>query len=109
MGGQRTAVGLPPWTSVPNIISSCEDPSYFAIVPNLEVTSISVHSVLPLILMCFYFRIIVTTTLEGKKKKQKEKSACQNSLTHDGQRILDCRGPRRGEGEDEEEKCKIEK
>ena len=83
MGGQRTAVGLPPWTSVPNIISSCEDPSYFAIVSNLEVKSISVHSVLPLILMCFYFRIIVTTTEEGKdrreaRKPQKEKSACQN-------------------------------
>ena len=62
VGGQRTAVGLPPWTSVPNIISSCEDPSYFAIVPNLEVTLISVHSVLPLILICFYFRMIVTTT-----------------------------------------------
>ena len=62
MGGQRTSVGLPPWTSVPDIISSCEEPSYFAIVPNLEVTSISVHSVLPLILMCFYFRMIGTTT-----------------------------------------------
>ena len=80
MGGQRTAVGLPPWTWTKY---SCEDPSYFAIVPNLEVTSISVHSVLSLILMCFYFRIIVTTTEEGKdrreaRKPQKEKSACQN-------------------------------
>ena len=45
----------------------------------------------------------------AKKKNQKEKSACQNYLTHDSQIILDCRGPKRGEGEDEEEKCKIEK
>ena len=43
----------------------------------------------------------------GSEKTPKEKSACQNYLTHDGQSILDCRGPKRGEGEDEEEKCKI--
>ena len=75
MGGQRTAVGLPPWTSVPNIISSsCEDPSYFAIVPNLEVTLNSVHSVLPLILICFLFQNERNNNIRGKGQAGSEKT-----------------------------------
>ena len=73
MGGQRTSVGLPPWTSVPDIISSCEEPSYFAIVPNLEVTSISVHSVLPLILICFFIQNNRNNNIGGKRQAGSEK------------------------------------
>ena len=57
----------------------------------------------------FLFQNNRNNNIGGKEKNQKEKSACQNYLTHDGQIILDYRGPKRGEGEDEEEKCKIEK
>ena len=56
----------------------------------------------------FLFQNNRNNNIGGKEKYQKEKSACQNYLTHDGQSILDCRGPKRGKGEDEEEKRKIE-
>ena len=48
----------------------------------------------------FLFQNNRNNNIGGKEKKQKEKSACQNYLTHDGQSILDCGGPwkRRREG-----------
>ena len=82
------------------------------ILPTLQLSQIqnwhlSVSTVSSLSFWCVLFQNNRNNNIGRKEKKQKEKSACQNYLTHDSQIILDCRGPERGEGEDEEEKRKI--